>query len=208
MLKVGLLGILPLLAALPPQEPPPQEPTVFRSGTRLVEVDAFVHGKNGPVTGLTKGDFTLYDCNPQQRDRSRPFNPCKAKQQKIDVFREVNVSAAPPELTLAPGVTSNRGDQANTTVVLLDQLHTPFDLKAYERLRVAEFLKAAAGANHRFALYSFGQGLHLLQDFTDDPKKLMDAIAKEDSGDQLAFAQNSPGVHDGFEVLEAAMQAD
>ena len=183
---------------------------MFRTGTRLVEIDAFVHGKDGPVSGLTKDDFTLYDCTQRQRDRDHPFAPCKAKRQPIEEFREVDGAISMPALHLPPGAVSNRNrneGEAVTTVVLLDQLDTPFDLKAYERLRVAELLQSS-GDQHRFALYSLGQSLRMLEDFTDDPKKLMDAVAQVDSGEQLTFALNNPGVHDEFGSIEAKIQTD
>jgi VWFA-related protein len=182
-----------------------QEPSVFRSGTRLVEVDAVVRSKHGPVTGLTKDDFTLYDCKPEQRDRYNPFNPCKGKRQPIQEFREVNGASVSPALPATSAAVSNREPAA--TIVLLDQLNTPFDLKGYERLRVAEFLPTI-GDQHRIALYSMGRNLRILQDFTDDPEKLMAAMAKIDSGDELTFAQNSPGDRDNGDIdaIEAKIQ--
>jgi VWFA-related protein len=191
-----------------------QEPAVFRSGARLVEVDAVVRDKNGPVKGLTKDDFTLSDCNQQQRNLNHPYSPCKGKRQSRAVFREANgaPSPAPP---LPPGVVSNRirsGEAlTSSTIVLIDQLNTPFDLKGYGRLRVAEILESI-GDDHRFALYSMGLNLKILQDFTGDPKKLMDAVAKLDSGDQLSFAQDldSSGkpISTPLSAGEGAAQAD
>jgi hypothetical protein len=49
-----MLFLIPLLA-IAQQEP------VFRSGTRLVQVNVVVREKNAPVTGLTKDDFTLLE---------------------------------------------------------------------------------------------------------------------------------------------------
>lgn len=55
-----------------------------------------------------------------------------------------------------------------------------------------EFLKSINGKS-RVAVYSLGTSLHLLQDFTTDPKKLIDAVSKLDSGDQA----NKPGSDGG-----------
>jgi VWFA-related protein len=177
-----------------------QEQSVFRAGTRLVEVDVVVRDKNGAVRGLTKDDFTLFDCKASERSVPHPFSPCKGKRQPLDVFREIDALSAPPApqaIPLAPGVVSNRVRNdgkalTSATVVLFDQLNTPFDLKGYERAGVVKFLQSTGDGN-RIALYSLGQGLHILQDFTDDPQKLVQALAKLDSGDQVTLAQDSGG---------------
>jgi VWFA-related protein len=167
MLKAGLLGVLPLMAALTPQP----ETQVFRSGTRLVEIEVVVRDKNGPLKNLTKDDFTVLD---------------QGKPQPIAIFRssatrQAIVSAPPP-----PGTVSNRQDSRGrplegATVVLLDQLNTRFDYKAYERAQVIKFLRALSETD-RIALYSLGKDLHVLQDFTTDPKALIDAVSKLDRG--------------------------
>src|SRR5690349_11122212 len=68
-----------------------QEEPVFRSGTRLVEVDVVVRNKKGSIGGLTKDQFKLLD---------------NGKQQVISTF------VAPPERgkaePLPPGAVSNR----------------------------------------------------------------------------------------------------
>jgi VWFA-related protein len=165
MLRVGLLGVLPFMAA---QSQLP-EPQIFRSGTRLVEVDVVVRSKEGPVRGLTRDDFTVFD---------------QGKRQPVAVFG----SAAPPAFSapLAPGAVSNRRDSRGrlldgATAVLIDQLNTRFDYKAYERTQVIRFLRGLSETD-RIALYSLGRDLHILQDFTADPRELIGALAKLDQG--------------------------
>src|SRR3984957_3343880 len=128
-----------------------EDPAIFRSGTRLVEVDVVVRDRNGPVKGLTKDDFTLFDCKASERSVPRPFSPCKGKRQPLDVFREVDTLTSPgtappltPAISLPPGVFSNRvysdgKPLASATVLIFDQLNTPFNLKGYERLGVVKF---------------------------------------------------------------------
>jgi VWFA-related protein len=157
-------------AGLPPQQPP--ETATFHAGTRLVEVEVVVRDKNGPVKDLTKEDFSVLDAG---------------KPQTIAVFRSGSSNdGAAPTAALPPGAVSNRIDSHGqplngATVVLLDQLNTVFDLKAYERLGVTKLLRALTETD-RIALYSLGKGLHIVQDFTDDPQKLIDALAKLDQG--------------------------
>jgi VWFA-related protein len=205
-------AILRTVACLAACSATAQEQSTFRAGTRLVEVDVVVRDKNGPVKGLTKDDFTLWDCKASERDPLHPFQPCKGKRQPLDVFREVNaaispvlqgaaVPAAAPAIPLAPGAVSNRVHTdgkplTSATVVLFDQLNTPFDLKGYERAQITKFLQSIHEGNNdknRIALYSLGQDLHILQDFTDDPQKLIQAVSKLDSGDQLTIAEDSAG---------------
>jgi VWFA-related protein len=78
------------------------------------------------------------------------------------------------------------------TVVVIDQLNTPFDLKGHERLELTKFLESI-GDHERIAVYSMGKDLHLLQDFTSDPKKLVEAVSRIDSGDYLSFGGGTGG---------------
>ena len=113
-----------------------EDPAIFRSGTRLVEVDVVVRDKNGPVKGLTKDDFTLWDCKSNERSLWDPTDPCKVKRQPLEVFREIDEAAAVPAVPLRPGAVSNRvysdgKPVTSATVVLFDQVNTPFNLKGY-----------------------------------------------------------------------------
>src|SRR5436190_21332487 len=86
----------------------------LRVNTRLVQVDVVVRDKNGPVTDLTKDDFTVLD---------------NGKAQRIDIFSMIKASAAassaaPP---VESGIVSNRHDAQTATpsaatVVLFDML--------------------------------------------------------------------------------------
>jgi VWFA-related protein len=176
-----------------------QQQPVFRSQTRLVEVDVVIRDKNGPVAGLTKDEFTLYDCKDFERDRDHAASnpPCRARKQPIGVFREVTTGSGDksPVSPLPPGTVSNRLDSSGkpigaATVVMIDQLNTPFNLKGHERLELTKFLESV-GDHDRIAVYSLGKDLHLLQDFTNDPKKLVAAVTRTDAGDQLNFGGGS-----------------
>jgi VWFA-related protein len=181
-----------------------QQQPVFRSQTRLVEVDVVIRDRHGAVTGLTKDDFTLYDCKSNERDLDHAGSnpPCKFRKQPLAVFREINTGSggASPDSAvspLPPGAVSNRMDSSGkpigaATVVVIDQLNTPFDLKGRQRLELTKFLESA-GEHQRIAVYSLGKDLHLLQDFTSDPKKLVEAITRLDSGDHLNFGGGTGG---------------
>jgi VWFA-related protein len=167
---------------------PDQQSATFHAGTRLVEVEVVVRSRSGPVTGLTKDDFTVLD-------RGNP--------QRIDVFRAGRLNADAPAVPLAPGVVSNRANRLgealpNATVVLFDRLNTRFDYTAYESKGMLKLVRGL-GPRDRAAIYALGRNLHVLQDFTDDPGKLLAALSHVDSGRDLMPAN----VHDalfGFPV--------
>ena len=186
-LKLGILGFLPLAAA---QQPP--DPAVFHSETRLVEVEVVVRDQrvrppgleaslayyldSGPpfgpagalVKNLTKDDFTLLD---------------QGKPQSIAVFRTGAIGEVKP-ITLPPGAVSNRQDSRgqpvnNATAVLMDFLNTGFDYTGYERVGLTNLLRSLAQADSRVALYTLGENLHMLHDFTDDSQRLVEIAAKQ-----------------------------
>ncbi len=176
---------------------------MFRSGTRLVEVDVTIRDQpvrppgvgawfawafdSGPPfgppgvshIGLSKDDFILLD-------DSRP--------QPIAIFRTGSSGSESPEerpIALSPGAVSNRQDNrgrpvAGATAVLIDFLNTNFGCRGYERMGMTNFLRSFAGSDDRIAVYTLGEKLHLLHDFTDQPQDLGDIISV--GGDQAEAA--------------------
>ncbi len=172
MMRVALIAVLAANAAAF-QKPDPQTPT-FQTGTRLVEVEVVVRNRNGPVTNLTKDDFTVLD---------------QGKPRRIDVFHagpsEPNEQAVP----VPAGAVSNRGSSnANArdgyTAVLFDQLNTSIYFREYERKALVKFIRGM-DRNEHVAIYVLGSNLHVLQEFTDDPAKLISALQHVDSGRDL-----------------------
>ena len=113
------------------QAPDPQAAT-FHARTRLVEVEVVVRGKQGPITGLKKEDFTVLD---------------QGKPQRIDVFRAGPADAETHAMPLPRGAVSNRVDNLGEalpsgTVLLFDQLNTRLDFKAYERKAVLQLARS------------------------------------------------------------------
>ncbi len=192
-----------------------QDPAVFHSGTRLVEVEVTVRGKQPkpaglgsalsaafssgapfgppgpPVGGFTQDDFTLLD---------------DGKPRHIAVFRAGPTTVVQRDTSQPPtfsNKTDNRGQPLNgATVVLIDQLNTQPDLKGYERKGVADLLTALT-ANDRIALYTLGKDLHVLQDFTEDPQKLISAFSKVENGFELADPASDPDESAGIQEAEA-----
>ena len=179
---VAGFGSLAIAAGL--QTPAPQSAT-FHAGTRLVEIEVVVRDKRGPVTGLTRDDFTLLD---------------QGKSQRIDVFRAGQADTKKRPAPLAPGAVSNRVNSRgeslpSATVLLFDQLNTRFDYKAYESKQVLKLIRSL-GPQDRVAIYALGKNLHVLQEFTDDPEKLLAALAHLDSGRDLMPANIADALFD------------
>jgi VWFA-related protein len=140
---------------------------VLRVQTRLVLVNAVVHDKQGrPVSGLTRDDFTILD---------------GGKDQPISFFSvESSRSLGPPLAPLPVDEFSNRvgkqgGVPTSVTVILLDGLNSEFADQAFAREQIMKFL-AALQPGERVALYTLGNHLTVIQDFTSDPAPLLEAI--------------------------------
>jgi VWFA-related protein len=146
---------------------------VLRINTRLVEVDVVVRGKDGPVTNLTKDDFTIFD---------------SGKPQRIDVFSISTAERSKPKENLPPlpaGVVSNRdGREAprSATVILFDRLNTADKYQRDGRQQLISYLKSTRREDLT-ATYVLGDGLKLVQDFTNDADQLVRAATKMEVGD-------------------------
>ncbi len=142
--------------------------------TRLVEVDVVVRGKDGPVSGLTRQDFTLLD---------------KGKPQEIAVFAFKSKSTSLSPAPLPPGMVSNRliepagsGDgrseeaSSGATVILVDRLNTLFEHQPYLIHRMLDVLGSLKSGSP-IAVYILGRDLSVVYDFTGDPGRLIRAAA-------------------------------
>src|SRR5215813_9004246 len=115
-------GLLLILAAtIAPWDGVRAQQPIFQTETRLVEVQVVVRSKNGPVKGLTKDDFSIFDCKDANRDARDPLNlntTCKGKRQVIRVFHGSGEPSepAPAPTKLPPGTFSNRANDAGTVV--------------------------------------------------------------------------------------------
>ena len=169
MRRAAGLFLVPLLGFAAQRDIAPPASSTIKVGTRLVQIDVLVHGKSGPITGLTRDDFTILD-------QGRP--------QEIAVFQssaELAVaSASATALPIPAGAISNRVDRAGrplpgATVLLLDLMNTQFDNQGYARAQLLKYLQSLHGTE-QVAIYALGKSLRIVQDFTDDPQELIDAV--------------------------------
>lgn len=146
-----------------------QQDPVFTATTRLVELTALVNDSSGqPVRGLTKDDFTVLE---------------NGKPQTItQLVTEESLQQAARPLRLPPGVYTNRPEalphvQRSVTVLVLDYLNTSWNAQTATREQVLSVLRKLKG-DDIVAIYSMGQTLELLHDFTSDHAALAARLAK------------------------------
>jgi VWFA-related protein len=164
---VGLVVVLSSAASSPQtHEPAADVPTVtIRTNTRLIVVDAVVTDKKGqPVTGLKVEDFVLEENGKKQRIAF--FTPPGAPH-----------TAAQP---LPPGVLSNRPEFLKPagvpTILLLDAANSSFKDQAYGRWQMLKYVGEQSHTGVPMAVMTLTDHLHVLQEFTSDPRILATAI--------------------------------
>jgi VWFA-related protein len=146
----------------------PWDPTsTFKTGTRLVQVDVIVQDKKGPVEGLTKGDFTVLD---------------NGVPQSIAIFSIREITKSPPARRLVAGAVANRplsedGDPVAGTVILFDRLNTLPEDQAYARVQALKYFQGAS-RNEHIAVYALGKTLSILENFTNDQGRLVQAVRR------------------------------
>jgi len=192
-----------MLVATPrAQQPAPQ---VFRTSTRVVTIDALVHGKDGqPILNLTANDFRLFE---------------DGKEQRIEFFSVVSASAASASARVAPqpivpGTFTNRPGGAiptTATVVLFDRLNTRFEDQLPARDHIVKFL-GNLRANDRIALYVLeSNAVRVVHDFSHDAASLMTTIKRYRASTSIEQAVTDTPAPElapsGATAVDADMQA-
>ena len=145
---------------------------IFRAGTTLVEFTVVATDERGqPVTDLKKDEISVVQ---------------DGKPQPIAFFRFEGAAFAPgavdpPREAIAPGIFTNRpeytpGPARNVTAIVIDSLNTLPEDQIAVRAQVMQYLRALA-PNTRIAIYSMGEQVRILHDFTDDLEALRRRIA-------------------------------
>lgn len=202
-----------VIAPLALSQSAPQTPKI-RVSTRLVQIGVIVRDKNGPVTNLKQGDFTILD---------------RGKPQKISMFSVESgptpiPSAAPHMQTasnptpLPPNAFSDLPQYAapprSVTIVLLDNLNTLYGsapASRYEETPLwVEDLALQNAKNHlvdfikqlqpedRVAIYGLTHSLHVVCDFTSDRNQLLAILKNYDT----KSVTNRQVVEPGKQIIE------
>ena len=149
------------------KEPQKNDDDVIKINANLVSVDVIVKDKKGnPVTDLKREDFTVTE---------------NGVPQKIEFFDstlssstpggQLNVNASPNE---APPAASRMS--RNIISLVLDGQSTEQSNLKHVREGMLKYIQDRISPSDSVALFSISAGLHLLQPFTDDKAKLIEAV--------------------------------
>ncbi len=159
-----------------------QERPVMRVTTRLVEVNAIVRDKIGPLRGLSKADFTILDRGKSREIVTFSVNSARAGRSVPDPLPPGTYSNEPERRGISP---------ATATVVLLDGLNTPIADQLYATRQFAAFLRQIQPGD-RVAVYTLGRTLRVLNEFTNDAGRLSAALARYRGRDDHARESDLP----------------
>lgn len=185
----------------------PETPT-FKIVVNLVDFELVAVDKAGnPVTDLKPEEVTIFE-----DDKPRPLKTftllsagkdtgaasayrasIKESLAKLPPTVSTNMSALPPLL-----------DQPVYTIVLLDTLNTPVDVKAQARRKMVEMLNTL-NTSQPIAIYGLTNSLMLLQDFTTDRDLLKKAIQEANAPGQTEHKDGKIIDHATSNAAAAAM---
>jgi VWFA-related protein len=183
---------------------------VFRTATRLVQVNVVVHDKQGqPVADLTKDDFTVLE---------------RGKPQPITFFSVDTAGPAPagaaggaeaplPAHTFTNAAAAHGEGATSVTVIAIDLLNTAPGEQMRARDGLLTFLRQIQPQD-RIAIYAItSHGLALLHDYTSDSAALVELLrsAKPQVSTELRASIPDAAMQDdlrkaGLDDLAAAEQ--
>lgn len=179
--KTFLVSLLAVSASFalqqnPPAQQKPESPeatTVIRTTTRLVIVDVVAKNSKGqPVTNLKAEDFIVLENGKPQQVRIFNFQSRTTSEAKA-------VKPVQPIPTIAPDIITNIPRYQTTgalNIILMDGLNTALPRQAYVRDTMISVVKDLPD-DVPIAVYTLGQKLRLVQDFTDDHETLKKVVS-------------------------------
>jgi VWFA-related protein len=182
---------MPPAASAPFPSAPPAN-AVFKTTSALVLVDVIVTNPLGPVHGLPRSQFHLFE---------------DGKEQKLIALEEhapVDPAAAPKPVELPPHIYGNAGEGAAgaVNVLLLDGLNTPIADQARVRQQMIAYLKTIPPGTH-LAIFTLASRLRMVQGFTSDSRPLLAALAAKSKGDRSALPAQSALLADPYDSADS-----
>jgi VWFA-related protein len=190
-------------AAFPPQQQTAPPAPILKATSRLVTLQVLARDRQGHlVPGLTAKDFQLFEEVPPKKDK-RP--------QQIAAFQFVSVAAIAAAdkgvVQMPAGVYSNlvsmRKVPVPPTVLFIDGLNTSITVQMQVHRQMVKLL-ASIPEDVPVSVFLLDRDLHLLQDFTTDPKLLREAAKKAISLDSAGLADVDP--RDDPDALSAQLE--
>src|SRR3954469_10935537 len=150
-----------------PAKPQNELPT-FKSKAELVLVPVVVSDKNGAhVHGLKKEDFAVVEDQKEKEFLAFEAVHTEPRVMQLANAHDVFTNTVKPEAT-----------QARVTIVVLDTLNTAFLDQNRAKVEILKFLSHLEPGEPVALLNLSKSGLHVIHDFTADPKILAAAVAK------------------------------
>jgi len=163
--RLALCASITAVLALPAATQTTPDQAVIHSETRVVLVNVVAKDKHGrPVSDLARDDFVLRD---------------NGEEQKIGLFAIEKVDASAESRWSAGSEASftNRPGVAGVTAFLFDQLNTQLADQELAKKDFLHYLRDLPEAS-RVAVFTLGDSLALLHDFTQDQASLAKAVSK------------------------------
>jgi len=141
----------------------------FTSRTELVLIPTLVTDKSGNhMSGLKKDDFTVLE---------------NGSERKLATFEEITTDTHGLWHPKSQNEYSNSlGGGESTrriTLIVLDLINTPFMDQAYARQELLKYLTQSVDQREPTGLFTLSRsGLHIVHDFTTDPRVLLAALHK------------------------------
>jgi VWFA-related protein len=152
-----------------PAQAPGSGVMTLKANVRRVSVDVVVTDSKGhPVKGLGREDFQVFEDGVPQQLRSFDAH----------AITPAPVSALADRIQLPPNTFVNlvrAPEDSPVTVILYDVLNTPAASMPYAHDAMVKFIKGQKGGS-RIAIFVLGDSLRMLQGFTDDETRLIQAV--------------------------------
>ena len=157
------------------------EVATFQTKAELVLVPVVVTDKKGEhVHGLTKDDFVVLEDDRGKGISSFELVRTEPRIMQLASAHDVFTNTVKPEAT-----------QARVTIIVLDTLNTAFFDQNRAKFEILKFLSNLEPGEPVALLNLSKSGLHVIHDFTADPKILADAVRR--TRGQLGFKDTSSG---------------
>lgn len=169
LLTAGLLSSSGLIGAQ--GQPSASDPPRFRVGVDVVRLDAVVTDRNGAlVTNLTADDFDVHQDGRPQKITLAQWVPIAGPQG--------GTIAQPPGASPGAGVPPHlsRGTVQRTIMIVVDDLGTSFESMPPARAALHRMVDEDLQPTDLAAVVRTSQAANVIQQFTNDPRVLHNAI--------------------------------